>query len=330
MSLRPAADGGPPNVSVVMIAYNVERFIAQALDSALMQELDLDYEIVIGEDCSTDRTRDIVLDYAGRHPDRVRPILRPANLGMNRNFVETLAAARGRFIALLDADDYWTSPHKLRKQLDFLGANPSCSICFHNAMVVYEEGEREPHPFHMAQPRFLISHHIPKPISTLDDLAGGNFMQTCSVMFRAGLYGELPDWYLRMPTFDWPLHVLNAEHGDVGYIDEILGAYRVHAGGFWSTNMVHYRTVRDVQAMIEGYRLINRHTGYRFDEKIRGQLLPLYLRAAEVSLAAGNRTQAVRYALLGLARPSRANAAAHRKALQLLLRALTPTLSRAR
>lgn len=319
-----------PELSVVMIAWNVERFIAQALDSALMQEVDFDYEVVIGEDSSTDRTRDIVMDYAERRPDRIRPILRPANLGMNRNFMETLAAARGRFIALLDADDYWTSPHKLSRQIAFLRDNPSCSICFHNALVVYEDGEREPHPFHMAQPQFLISHHIPKPISTLEDLAGGNFMQTCSVMFRAGLYGRLPDWYLRMPTFDWPLHVLNAEHGDVGYIDEILGAYRVHAGGFWSTNMALYRTVEDVQAMIDGYHIINRHTRYRFDATIRGQLLPLYLRAAEVSLASGERRQALAYALRGLSRPSRDNAAAQRKSLRLLLRSLTPGRTRAR
>lgn len=322
--------GGRPELSVVMIAYNVERFISQALDSALMQEIDLDYEIVVGEDCSTDGTRDIVIEYARRFPDRVRPILRPANLGMNRNFMETLLAARGRFIALLDADDYWTSPHKLRKQIEFLEANPSCSICFHNALVVYEDEEREPHPFHMPEPKHLISHYIPKPISRLDDLAGGNFMQTCSVVFRAGLYGELPDWYLRMPTFDWPLHVLNAEHGDIGYIDEILGAYRVHAGGFWSSNMAHYRKVADVQAMIDGYDIINRHTGYRFDEKIRGQVLPLYLRAAELSLAAGRKGDALRYAVRGLLKSSRANAAEHHRALRLLFRSLAPRGAHAR
>ena len=322
------APGAAPEVSVVMIAYNVEHYIAQALDSVLMQEVDFDYEVVIGEDCSTDGTRDIVRAYARRHPDRIRAVLRAANLGMNRNFVATLAEARGRHIALLDGDDYWTSPHKLRTQVDFLRAHPSCSTCFHNALVVYEDG-RPAHPFHMPRPDTLISHHIPRPISTLADLAGGNFMQTCSVMFRAGLYGDLPDWYLRMPTFDWPLHVLNAGHGDVGYIDEILGAYRVHAGGFWSTNMALYRTVEDVEAMIEGYRLINRHTGYRFDATIRGQLLPLYHRAAEAALADGRRWRALAYAIRGLGRPSRDTLAAQRTSARLLLRSLTPGRARA-
>jgi glycosyltransferase involved in cell wall biosynthesis len=272
-----------PKVSVLMIAYNVEPYIAQALDSALMQDVDFDYEIVVGEDCSTDGTRAIVQDYARRHPDRIRLLTRERNLGMNRNFVETLRAVRGEFVALLDGDDYWTSPTKLRRQVDFLESNPGFSICFHNAEVIYEDGSLAPHPFHMPNPDRLISHHVPKPVSTLADLAGGNFMQTCSVVFRAGLYGELPDWYLQMPTFDWPLHLLNAERGDIRYFDEIMGVYRVRAGSFWSTNMALYRRVEDVDAMIRAYRIVNRYTGYRYDPVVRGQLEPLYghgLRAA--------------------------------------------------
>jgi glycosyltransferase involved in cell wall biosynthesis len=236
-----------PKVSVLMIAYNVEPYIAQALDSALMQDVDFDYEIVVGEDCSTDGTRAIVQDYARRHPDRIRLLTRERNLGMNRNFVETLRAVRGEFVALLDGDDYWTSPTKLRRQVDFLESNPGFSICFHNAEVIYEDGSLAPHPFHMPNPDRLISHHVPKPVSTLADLAGGNFMQTCSVVFRAGLYGELP------------------------------------AGSFWSTNMALYRRVEDVDAMIRAYRIVNRYTGYRYDPVVRGQLEPLYghgLRAA--------------------------------------------------
>lgn len=313
-----------PELSVVMIAYNMERYIRAALDSVLMQDVDFEYEIVIGEDHSTDRTREIVLEYAVRHPDRIRPIVREANLGMNRNFMETLLSARGRFVALLDSDDYWTRPDKLQKQMDFLRSHPGCTTCFHNTLVVYEDGSCPTHPFHMAVPERLISHHIPRPISTLDDLAGGNFMQTCSVMFRAGLFDTLPSWYLEMPTFDWPLHVLNAEHGDIGYIDEIMGAYRVHSAGFWSMNMALYRTVEDVEAMIRGYRLIDRHTGGRYAAKIHRQLLPLYARAAEVLLNAGQRRRALGYALRGLSRPFRSHTAEHRRALRLAVRALSP------
>ena len=313
-----------PTVSVVMIAYNMERFIRQAIDSVLAQRADFDYELVIGEDRSTDRTREIVLEYAARWPDRVRPILRDVNLGMNRNFMETLQQARGQFVALLDSDDWWTSPDKLQRQVDFLRSHPECSTCFHNTLVIYEDGPEPTHPFHMERPEHLIARGIPKPISTLGDLAAGNFMQTCSVMFRAGLYGELPDWYLEMPTFDWPLHVLNAEHGDVGYIDEVLGAYRVHSAGFWSMRMAHYRRITDIEAMIHGYRLIDRHTGGRYRETIREQLRPLFRRGAEAQLEHGRRVSALRYAFGAMSRHLKAQRADNRKALRLVLRALRP------
>jgi glycosyltransferase involved in cell wall biosynthesis len=310
-----------------MIAYNVERYLAEALDSALMQDVDFDYEIVVGEDCSTDRTREILLDYAARYPERIRPLLRPRNLGMNRNFMETLLSLRGDFVALLDADDYWTAPDKLRRQVAFLEAHPECSLCFHNVTVVYEDGSLPPHPFHMAKPAHLISHHVPKPISTIADLAGGNFLQTCSVVFRAGLYGQLPDWYLSMPTFDWPLHLLNAEHGDVAYLDEIMGVYRVRQGSFWSTDMVHYRRVEDIELMIRAYQTINRHTGYRYAPVITGQILALYRRAGDVLLAAGQRRRAAAYALRGLAGFTPDHVATRGASLRLLARALGPRRS---
>jgi glycosyltransferase involved in cell wall biosynthesis len=292
--------GSRPTVSVLMIAYNVEPYIAQALDSVLMQQVNFDYEIVVGEDCSTDGTREILIDYARRYPSRLRLQIRRRNLGMNRNFMETLLAVRGEFVALLDGDDYWTAPDKLQRQVDFLRAHPDFSICFHNTLVVYEDQPIQSHPFHMREPQHLISHRMPKAVSDVDDLAGGNFMQTCSVMFRAGLYGELPEWYLTMPTFDWPLHLLNAEHGHIAYIDEMMGAYRVRQGSFWSTSMALYRRIEEVESMIDAYRTINLYTGRRYERTIRRQLRPLYRRAAEVLLRDGHARRAAAYALRGL------------------------------
>jgi glycosyltransferase involved in cell wall biosynthesis len=319
-----------PTLSIVMIAYDMERFIRQAIDSVLAQRVDFDYELVIGEDRSTDRTREIILEYAARWPDRIRPILRDVNLGMNRNFVETLRQARGRFVALLDSDDYWTSPDKLQRQMDFLRSHPECSICFHNTLVVYEDGSVPTHPFHVARPEHLISRRVPKPISTLADLAAGNFIQTGSVMFRAGLYDALPDWYLEMPTFDWPLHVLNAEHGSIGYIDELLGAYRVHPAGFWSMQMARYRQLSDIESMIHGYQLIDRYTRRRYHDTIREQLRPLHRRGADAQLANGRRFSALRYALGAMSPHLAKDRADNRKALRLMLRALRPRLHAAR
>src|SRR5919202_3380596 len=142
---RPRAVAGRPpetaladrkKVSVLMITYNQEAFIAQAIRSALMQITDFDYEIVIGDDCSTDGTRDIVADLARKHPSKIRPLFQDVHLGVNRNLVSTLKACTGQYVAILEGDDYWTTQKKLQLQVNFLDCHYDYAICFHNVQVV--------------------------------------------------------------------------------------------------------------------------------------------------------------------------------------------------
>jgi glycosyltransferase involved in cell wall biosynthesis len=311
-----------PHVSVLMIAYNVENYIAQALDSVLMQEVDFDYEIVVGEDASTDRTRDILMDYARRHSDRIRLILRERNIGMNANFAATFLACTGRYVALLDGDDYWNSPLKLQRQADFLDAHPECTVCFHNVMVVYDDGQHEAHPFHMTTRHRRISARVPKPVSGLKDLVTGNFLQTGSVMYRGGTVRKLPEWFLTMPTFDWPLHVLHAERGHVAYIDEVLATYRVHAGGFWSTGMSQYRTVYDVDVMLQAFETLNRHLGYKFDSLIRTARSSLYCRRADALIRNARHQEARSYAVRAVLSSSTHFGRKQRRAFKLIVKSI--------
>ncbi|HXX56646.1 MAG TPA: glycosyltransferase [Nitrospirota bacterium] len=213
-------------VSVLMITYNHEAYIAGALNSVLMQRVNFDYEIVIGEDCSTDNTRNIAIDYQKKHPDKIRLFLPEKNIGMIGNFIATYKACEGEYVALLEGDDYWTSPDKLQRQVDFLDAHPECSECFHNVNEVYDTRPELNHPFHRRR--------LKKRIFTLSDIISHNFIPTCSTIFRNRLFGEFPEWFSSMPMGDWPLHVLNAEHGTICYMDEILAAHRVHEAGVWS------------------------------------------------------------------------------------------------
>jgi hypothetical protein len=144
---------------------------------------------------------------------------------MNRNLAMTLAACRGRYIALLEGDDYWTDPRKLRKQADFLDRQPECSSCFHNVRIVREGGSEPDRLFHRKSPGVSFG---------LREVVSGHFIPTCSTMFRGGLHGEMPEWFYAMPMGDWPLHVMNAQHGRLGYLDEVMGCYRVHDAGAWS------------------------------------------------------------------------------------------------
>jgi glycosyltransferase involved in cell wall biosynthesis len=255
-------------VSVVVVTYNHELFLEQALDSVLSQELDHDYEVIVSEDRSTDGTGAILERYASEHQGIVRVMRSEHNLGTNEVLTRALEAATGEYVALLDGDDYWTSQAKLRTQVAFLDQRPEFSICFHNALVVYDEGDIETHPFHMNPPSERISAALPPAVSHLEDLLGGNFMQTCSVMFRRRMLPPTPDWYDGLAIADWPLYVLLAERGPIGYIDEILSAYRVHPGGLWSENISRFRRVDDLADIVQIHVVLGRHLGPRYRDRL--------------------------------------------------------------
>ena len=129
-------------LSVVFITYNHEPYLREALDSVLSQETDFDFEIVVGEDCSTDRTRDILLEYKEKFGDKIKLLFREKNLGRpTLNVYQTAMACTGDYIAFLEGDDYWTDPHKLQRQVDFLKEHPDYTGVTHTCRVVGKEGE---------------------------------------------------------------------------------------------------------------------------------------------------------------------------------------------
>ncbi len=131
-----------PKLSVLFITYNHERYLRQALDSVLMQQTDFDFEVVVGEDCSTDSTREILREYRSNDPGRIRLLFRERNFGRpTLNVYETAMECRGKYIATLEGDDYWTDPLKLQKAVDYLEAHPDCSGCANPALLVGEDGE---------------------------------------------------------------------------------------------------------------------------------------------------------------------------------------------
>lgn len=274
-------------VSVLMITYNHENYIAQALDSILMQQVNFDYEIVIGEDCSSDRTRSIVLDYQLGNPGRIKVLLPETNLGMMRNFMETFAACTGEYVAILEGDDYWTSPQKLQKQVDFLDGHPDFAICFHNAQILSEIDGRSGD--HLCCPE-------QKEVSTLEDLLHENFIPTLTVMFRNRLFSGFPDWFSKLKYGDWPLHLLNAQFGKVGYLNESMAMYRVHSGGAASGAVGDIgKFLCNIEGIIEVYNLFNMFFSYRYDAVIRKRIPEYYCLAAKAFEKNGQFFSAARY-----------------------------------
>jgi glycosyltransferase involved in cell wall biosynthesis len=263
-------------LSVLVVTYNHAAFIAQALDSALMQETNFPYEIIISEDCSSDGTREIVRDYHQRFPAKTRLILSEHNVASNAVVARGVDAARGDYIALLDGDDYWNSPNKLQKQVDFLEHHPECAICFHNAMVIHESGSQKSHPWTPA--------NHPE-ITTLEDLWMGNYIATCSTMFRKGLFGEFPAWYDSFfPITDWPLHILNAEHGKIGYINEVMGVYRYHSEGYYS----QLSQPDKLAATLQFYRRMNACLNFKYNDLVRTAISKYFIEWSEEYLHRGD------------------------------------------
>ena len=263
-------------VSVLVMTYNHAAFIRQALDSVLMQKAGFDFEIIISEDCSTDGTREIVKRYQQQHSDTIRLLLSEQNIHSNAVVVRGIEAARGQYVALLDGDDYWISPDKLRKQTAFLDNHPECAICFHNARVRHEEQQKQDRNWTPAGHPELTS---------LDDLWLGNYIATSSTMFRRGLIKRMPAWYEGFfPITDWPLHILNAEHGKIGYIDEVMGVYQYHRGGYYSP----LSEAQKLMETLKFYRRINECLDYKYNYVVNTAISNYFIEWVEEYLTRGD------------------------------------------
>lgn len=276
-----------PKVSVLMIAYNHEQFIAQAIESALMQRTDFPFEIVIGEDCSTDRTREIVLDFQSRYPDIIRALLPEKNLGMHENFFQTLKACRGQYVALLEGDDYWISPDKLEFQVRVLEDNPNFSMCFHPIYELFEDGTMNPN----AYPSEDWQRN-----RTLEDLLDCHAIPTCSVVFRNHLIKDFPGWMYDLRMSDWPLSILLAQFGDISCIKDVMGVYRKHSQG--ACTSVDY--IVWVKEEIKMQTFVNDYFGGRYKKIIKNSMAGRFLRLARDNEKINNTRQSIKYMLLSL------------------------------
>jgi glycosyltransferase involved in cell wall biosynthesis len=221
-----SSQSGPPTsstplVSVAITAYNSERWLHRALDSVLAQRTTFPLEIVLEDDCSKDSTLSIARSYQERNPNTVRVIEQPENRGTQRNYYETFQQCAGKYIAWLDADDYWTDPEKLEIQVRTLESDASIKVCGHAVRWVTSDGEvtRQRYP------------SIPPGRYGLDEILRHNFLPSPSVLFRNGIHRDLPAWYFNLaPTTDWPIYVLAALSGDIVLLDRIMADYMLTPG----------------------------------------------------------------------------------------------------
>ncbi|HET7416414.1 MAG TPA: glycosyltransferase [Solirubrobacterales bacterium] len=220
------AGGAPaPEVSVYIQTYQQRGFIADAVESVLAQRTPFETEIVIADDCSTDGTRELLLGYRDRHPDRIRLLLPERNLGPTEIFQLAAGELRGNYVAWLDGDDYWTDPEKLVRQLGAMREHPEWAGCFHDATVRQVDGS--------APDRGYAPDDLPAALG-FAELLRSNPVPSLSVMARGDLVRNLPGWVWEGLWSDWLALLAIAQHGPLGYLPEQMGVYRVHSAGISS------------------------------------------------------------------------------------------------
>lgn len=220
-----------PMVSVRMVTYNHAPYISQAIDGVLRQETDYPYELIIGEDCSTDATRKIVLQYQKKHPHVIRVITSACNVGAKRNNWRVGQACRGRYVALCDGDDYWHHPQKLQKQVDYLEAHPEVGLVHSAVRILSSEG-------HAISIKRDDNNYIRSVLDYKKDLfremmLGRYQLSTVTVCARRDLLISIkqsdPEVYLsnRFILGDLPMWLDLSRRTSFHYIDEALASYRM-------------------------------------------------------------------------------------------------------
>lgn len=256
-----------PLVSVYMITFNHEPYVAQAIESVLMQKTEYPFELVIGEDCSTDGTRAICERYAHAHPSGIRLLPSERNLGMQVNARRTYQACRGKYIAHLEGDDYWTDPRKLQKQVAWLEQHPQASFCFHPCRVEREGGVGAA-PARAEEFRAGEGAELVFPDSR--NLAMWCIVHTVSAVVRANMMPRHDEEWMALPAGDWPMFFYLGMQGPFGRLPEPMATYRLHAGGIWNRRS----SLEKKQDML---------TTYRFLRKLGSAVYPAEFRQADVN-----------------------------------------------
>lgn len=249
-----------PKVTVGIITYNHEKFIRQAIEGVLIQTYD-NYEIIISDDNSTDRTIEIINEYKHFYPDKIKVLKNKENLGASKNFRKLYQQCDGDYVAMLDGDDYWIDPNKLQIQVDFLEKNKDYVMSFHQARVLRLGTEAK-----FAE--FIPPNHIIQRNFTIEDVMNDLFVPTTSVVFRNGNWNEIPQWFEELIVCDKPLHLMNLMHGKIKYFHKCMSVYRVHENGIWSANRLN-RLVELDENKIKMLNFFNEYSKYRYNEMIQ-------------------------------------------------------------
>lgn len=273
-----------PFLAVWMVTYNHENFIAQAIEGIMMQKTNFSYRLYIGEDCSTDKTREICLAYKEEYPDKIELILHEKNIGATANglaMYNICFNSKAKYIAMCEGDDYWIDPNKLQMQVDFLENNQEYVATSHANKAIYDNSKIN------LTPGQAIKYKGDKDTFTIDDIINSNNPgQASTFVFRNAYKHNFPQWVAKCLLGDLALQICLGQIGYFKYFNKEMGCYRVHAGGSYHNISAH-----------DWYKKVSIPTFKLFEENITSTILvkKLYARRLKETLAL-NRVENNRWA----------------------------------
>lgn len=277
-----SAEADAVSLDVLTLTYNHEKYIEECITSVLAQQTNFPVRHIIVDDASDDATPNIVARYAKEYPTRIFPIfLQKKRRGDNVRML--FRACDSKYAALCDGDDYFTSPLKLQKQVDFLESRPHCALCFHPVAVVFENGKyvNFVYPPLSELPRGVHEEYY------LADLIHGNMIQTNSVVYRWRFRDGVPAWFRPdLCPGDWYWHLLHAETGKIGFLREIMAVYRRHESALYSHAFISVVEHRREHGMAElaTFQAVNEHFNNRYFLRLASLAAGVFAQFFEVNL----------------------------------------------
>jgi len=250
-----------PLVSVCVQTYQHADYIKECLEGILMQKTNFSFEILLGEDASTDGTREICIEYAHKYPDKIRLFLhhRANNIAINGSptgrfsFIYNIGNSNGSYIAFCDGDDYWTDPYKLQGQVNFLEKNKTYSLCFHRSIQLNNGTINEFDDLFFNRDR-----------NSEEILWGGILLNTVLYRNHPSLFGNMSSNFFKVKMVDVYILITLSKLGSAKYINVIKpSVYRHHSGGIWSPMSI----IKRIESRIANYILFDNVSGTYLDLK---------------------------------------------------------------
>ena len=226
-------------ISVVILTYNQQDTIGRAIDSVLMQKCHVPYEIIIGEDASTDNTRAICQEYAAKHPDIIRLFCNERNKGITDNYFDCLLQCRGKYIADCAGDDFWIDSEKLEKEVCVMESHPNVTMVITNWQL-YNEQTKQISPSRQCQHAPITpGRDMLKAIITQKNMS---VFHLCTALYLTDIFRKAYEEDIQMfrnkdlCSEDMQIASAMAWYGDIAYLPDVTLNYSVGGKGVSNIN----------------------------------------------------------------------------------------------